>query len=125
IVVFPQGVASGDPRTTSVVLWTRAVRADGAADAVPLTVQVASDAAFATVVVHQDVSATAASDHAVRVLVTGLAANTTYFYRFTSGVSTISGQTHTAPDAAADVQVNVAWVSCQDYQAGTYGAYRQ
>jgi alkaline phosphatase D len=123
--LFPQGVASGDPRTTSVVVWTRAVRADGATDPVAVTVQVASDAALGTVVVHQDVSATADSDHTIRVLITGLTAGTPYFYRFTAGLDTISGQTHTAPDDTADVQVNIGWVSCQDYQAGTYGAYRQ
>ncbi|HSR98492.1 MAG TPA: alkaline phosphatase D family protein, partial [Kofleriaceae bacterium] len=33
--------------------------------------------------------------------------------------------TRTAPAAGADVQVNLAWVSCQDYSAGNYGAYRQ
>ena len=123
--VFPQGVASGDPRTSSVVLWTRAVRADGATDPVALTVQVASDAAFTNVVVHQDISASADSDHTVRVLVTGLAANTPYYYRFLAGLDTVSGQTRTAPDASTDTQVNIAWVSCQDYEPGNYGAYRQ
>ncbi|HTJ40606.1 MAG TPA: alkaline phosphatase D family protein [Kofleriaceae bacterium] len=122
---FPQGVASGDPRTTSVVLWTRAVLASGAADDVAMKVQVASDSAFATVVVDMAITATAASDHTVRVLVTGLAANTAYFYRFVAGADSKGGQTHTAPDATADTQVNIAWVSCQDYPAGNYGAYRQ
>ena len=31
----------------------------------------------------------------------------------------------TAPDDTADQQVNIGWVTCQDYLAGTYGAYRQ
>jgi alkaline phosphatase D len=122
---FPQGVASGDPKNNSVVVWTRAVLASGAADPVSVKVEVASDSGFATVVVSQMVSATSASDHTLRVLVTGLAANTPYFYRFTAGLDTISGQTRTAPDDTTDVQVNIGWVSCQDYQAGTYGAYRQ
>jgi alkaline phosphatase D len=122
---FPQGVASGDPRDASVVLWSRVEAVDGSTGPISVTVQVASDALFATVVVNQVVSATDASDHTVTMLVTGLGAGTDYFYRFVAGADTITGRTRTAPAAGADVQVNLAWVSCQDYGAGTYGTYRQ
>ncbi|HEX3477884.1 MAG TPA: alkaline phosphatase D family protein [Kofleriaceae bacterium] len=121
---FPQGVASGDPRDTSVVLWTRALRGTQTVD-VQLVVQIASDAGFTTIVADRTVTATAATDHTVRVLVTNLGPGTTYYYRFTAGQDTISGRTITAPAAQTDVQVNFAWVSCQDYAAGNYGAYRQ
>src|SRR5205823_384415 len=121
---FPQGVASGDPRESSVVLWTRVVRGTDPGD-VKVRVEVASDAGFNKVVANQVVTATAASDHTVRVLVTGLIPGSSYSYRFTAGQDSISGQTITAPAANADVQVNFAWVSCQDYAAGNYGAYRQ
>jgi alkaline phosphatase D len=121
---FPQGVASGDPRATSVVLWTRVVRGDDAAD-VAVRVQVGSDATFATIVADKKLAATADTDHTVRVLVTDLAAGTDYHYRFIAGQDLIRGQTRTAPEAGADVQVNLAWVSCQDYGAGHYAAYRQ
>src|SRR5690242_8828135 len=81
---FPQGVASGDPRTTSVVLWVRAVsNADERAD-VALRMAVSTDENFATTMAEEEIQATAASDHAVRVLVTNLTANTQYFYRFTA-----------------------------------------
>lgn len=122
---FPQGVASGDPRTTSVVLWTRAVFNPSPLTDVTLQLQVATDDAFSAVVVDMPLTATIASDHAVRVLVTGLTANTSYYYRFTAGVDQIEGRTRTAPGSTEDVQVNVAWVSCQDYQSGHYGAYAQ
>ena len=122
---YPQGVASGDPRPTSVVLWTRAVAVRDGRATVALKLQVATDEGFSTLVVDQEVQATAASDHAVRVLVTGLTENTAYFYRFVAGIDEIAGTTRTAPDASADVQVNIAWVSCQDYQAGQFDAYRQ
>ncbi len=124
LVLFPQGVASGDPRESSVVLWTRAVRAAGGAEAVDLTLEVASDAGFATIVAMQSVSAMAAVDHTVRVVVTGLAADTIYYYRFKNGGDAITGRTRTAPAADADVPVRMAWASCQDYGAGHYGAYR-
>ncbi|HMG52840.1 MAG TPA: alkaline phosphatase D family protein [Kofleriaceae bacterium] len=121
---FPQGVGSGDPRDSSVVLWTRVVRN---ADDKPVTVnaEVSADPAFGSVVVARLLNATSGSDHTLRLVVTNLAANTQYYYRFTAGQDTITGRTHTAPAATADVQINLAWVSCQDYAAGHYGAYRQ
>jgi alkaline phosphatase D len=88
-------------------------------------VQVANDARFTDIVANRIVAATAATDHTVRVLVTNLAPGAPYFYRFTAGQDAIIGQTITAPPANADVQVNLAWVSCQDYAAGNFGAYRQ
>jgi alkaline phosphatase D len=125
VFAFPQGLASGDPRTTSVVLWTRAVNTSDPDATVALKLQVATDADFTAVVVDQAIEATAASDHAVRILVTELTADTAYFYRFVAGEDEIVGRTHTAPASTADVQVNIAWVSCQDYQSGHFGAYRQ
>jgi alkaline phosphatase D len=123
---FPQGVASGDPRATSVVLWTRVIAASGDSPApIRVRVQVAVDAGCNDRVVDREIVATAASDHTVRVLVTGLRPATRYHYRFVAGRDAIIGQTRTAPAANADVQVNLAWVSCQDYTAGSYGAYRQ
>lgn len=125
VYVFPQGVASGDPRPNSVVLWTRAVAAADDMAVVPVRLEVASDGDFATPVVDMQLTAALESDHTVRVLVTSLSANTTYYYRFTAGADQAVGRTRTAPAATDDVQVNLAWVSCQDYQSGQYGAYAQ
>jgi alkaline phosphatase D len=125
---FPQGVASGDPRATSVVVWTRATLATAAGEsfgAISVRVQIAGDASFNQLFSDEPVTAAEANDHTIRVLITGLAPATNYFYRFVAGQDSISGRTRTAPEATADVQVNLAWVSCQDYSAGHYGAYRQ
>ena len=95
--VFPQGVASGDPRPDAVLLWTRVE--PWAPDAVePATFQVALDAAFQTVVVSGDVEAAPEADHTVRVRATGLKPRTVYYYRFRSrGVVSPVGRTKTAP----------------------------
>lgn len=124
IYQFPQGVASGDPRPSSVVLWTRIQRGKSQAQ-ITFRVQVATDAGFRTIVAEQEITAALDRDHTVRVLVTDLGPNTEYHYRFVAGGDSIAGRTRTAPDPNADVQVNLAWVSCQDYGAGHYGAYRQ
>lgn len=122
---FPQGVASGDPREQSVMLWTRVAATNGAGDAVEVTAEVADSADFTNIVVSQAMTVGADSDHTLRLLVTGLAAGTHYYYRFTAGVDTIEGRTRTAPLATDDSPVRFAWVSCQDYEAGFYGAYRE
>src|SRR5262245_1986975 len=79
--VFGEGVASGDPAADSVLLWTR-VSVGDALPAVPLTVEVAEDAAFERVVATASTRALAAADHTCRVLVAGLKPATTYWYRF-------------------------------------------
>jgi alkaline phosphatase D len=125
-ILFNEGVASGDPRTDRVVLWTRCVRKDPADAAdISLVVEVASDERFETIVVSQDVTASASADFTVRVVVDGLMPDRYYYYRFVAGVDEVVGRTRTAPAADADVAVNFAWVSCQDYGAGYFTAYKQ
>lgn len=122
---FPQGVASGDPRPTSVMLWTRVRTERGGDERIPLTLEVATDERFEERVLQLDLEATAASDHTVRVLVEELAPDTIYHYRFIAGADRSRvGRTWTAPEADSDVPIRLAWVSCQDYSAGFYGAYR-
>ncbi len=123
---FAQGVASGDPRPSSVMLWTRVQADDGSDDPVALVLEVATDEQFTERVLEQDVEATHASDHTVRVLVEGLSPDTVYYYRFTADRDRSRvGRTWTAPEPDADTAVRFAWASCQDYSAGFYGAYRK
>src|ERR687885_2293062 len=60
--LFAEGVASGDPASDSVLLWTRA-SSGGQAAAVPLTVELAEDAAFKRVIATARTRAVAAADH--------------------------------------------------------------
>ncbi|HEX2574140.1 MAG TPA: alkaline phosphatase D family protein [Polyangia bacterium] len=123
---FPQGVASGDPRENTVVLWTRVQAASGTPGSIPVTVEASTTANFATLIASREFTATAAADYTLRIVFNGLNPGTIYYYRFRAGADTsIVGRTRTAPDANADARVNFAWVSCQDYQAGFYSAYRR
>lgn len=124
---FPQSVMSGDPRTNSVILWTRVEDTDVSGD-INLTLQVSEDSTFATGVVNTAVTALAAHDHAVKVRVTELKPYTTYYYRFVYNKNgedkvTNTGRTKTAPEANSDVEINFAYASCQDYIGRYYNTY--
>jgi alkaline phosphatase D len=125
-VQFPQGIASGDPRPESVMLWTRALHEERDEAAVQLRVEVSETDDFERLVAMKEIEATRASDFTVRVLVEGLQAGKIYFYRFVAGAARSAvGRTRTAPALDADVEPRFAWVCCQDYESGFYGAYRQ
>jgi len=121
---FGLGVASGDPAPKSVILWTRLV-GDGLPDTVPVLYQVATDEAFADVVIVQVLTATADEAHSVHADASGLDPDTWYFYRFQAGGFTSPiGRTRTTPavDAAMEELV-VGSASCQNYEDGFYEAH--
>lgn len=123
---FPQGLASGDPTDSSVILWTRVEASDGSAAPVRVRVEVSRDPEFASLVAAEEIIASRASDHTVRALITGLDADSTYYYRFRAGddVTPLLGRTRTAPAPTADRTARFAFASCQSYEAGYYGIWR-
>jgi alkaline phosphatase D len=124
--LFAQGVASGDPHPDSVLLWTRA-SAGGSAAVVPLTVEVAEDAAFERVVASELVRALLEADHTCRVLVGGLSPARTYWYRFIGpdGLGSRIGRTRTAPAPDDPRPVRFTFVSCQNVCEGAQNTYRR
>lgn len=120
---YPQGVASGDPRPDSIILWTRVTGASDAA--IALRVQVARDERFTQLLVNDAISAEPDWDHTIRHKVAGLDAATTYYYRFVAGASTSPvGRTRTAPAAnAAVAQLKFAFISCQDWSVNHWAAF--
>lgn len=130
--VFGYGVASGDPTPDAVILWTRATpepsATPGSGRGRPLRVcwEVAADQAFRRVLRRGAVTTSAASDHTVKVDVTGLAAYTRYYYRFrAAGQTSPVGRTQTAPGVdGRDHALRLAFVSCSNYTGGYFTAYR-
>jgi alkaline phosphatase D len=123
---FPQGVASGDPQPTAIMLWTRVARSGDSDADIELTLEVSTTRDFESIVVSERLVASADGDFTVRVLATELEPATTYHYRFRAGeTQSRVGRTRTAPEHDADVDVRFVWASCQDYASGFYGAYRQ
>lgn len=140
---FPQSIASGDPRSASVILWTRVEDPERPDEDYDVELEIwpldgapgggggADDSGgegggpSPEVVM---VVAEAAHDHCVKVRVEGLMAGTEYGYRFLYvrdevGYASRSGQTKTAPSPDTDVDVRFAFVSCQDYGGRFYNAY--
>jgi alkaline phosphatase D len=123
--LYPEGVASGDPDPSSVILWTRRPFEDGKRHV--LTVEVAEDQAFRRVVAQSRAPVSAVSDWTTRVLVGRLKPAHVYWYRFTDadGNGSRVGRTITAPKANDPRPVNFAFVSCQDVNEGKLNAYRR
>lgn len=127
--LFPLGVASGDPTASSVILWTRLVTPDALtplpATDVAVDWEVASDAAFTTIVASGTAPAVASLAHSVHVDATGLTPDTTYWYRFTTdGRTSPVGRTRTFPGAGTTPgQVRFGLATCQNWADGYYTAH--
>ncbi|MEV6328201.1 alkaline phosphatase D family protein [Streptomyces sp. NPDC051909] len=129
---FLHGVASGDPLPDGVLLWTRvtptpdALPGSGQGPDVTVGWELAEDRGFARTVASGSTVASASSDHTVKVDVRGLRPATPYWYRFTAdGTVSPAGRTRTAPAAdAAGPGVRFGVVSCANWEAGWFSAYR-
>lgn len=120
---FYHGVASGDPLEDRVIIWTR-VTPDGIA---PIKVDwvVATDTAFTKIVKTGSLTTDNDKDYTVKVDVTGLLPNTTYYYYFSlDGKNSIIGRTKTTPTANQSINnLKFAVVSCSNYEGGLFTAY--
>ena len=120
--VFPQGLASGDPRPDSVVLWTRVESTDAT---VRVAYEVSLDESFSRVIADGEVETGTDRDGTVKIKPVGLDPFTTYYYRFTAlGVTSMTGRTKTAPAPGDDVPVRFAFASCQDFVGRYYHSWQ-
>jgi alkaline phosphatase D len=127
---FTLGVASGDPDTSSVVLWTRLapdpLHGGGMPDAdVGVAWELSSDVDFGTIVASGTAIATAEHAHSVHVVAAPAAPTSNQlYYRFRVGPYTSpTGRTRIAPTGAVSSTTFVS-ASCQNYEDGFYTAHR-
>ncbi|MEO7352265.1 MAG: alkaline phosphatase D family protein [Marmoricola sp.] len=129
---FAHGIASGDPRPTSVVLWTRVTPTpaskpgSGAGPKATVRWEVSTNPRFTNVVRSGQFSTSPSRDHTVKVDVTGLQPARGYYYRFSFGSHrSDTGRTRTAPGATSSpANLRFGVVSCANLQAGWFSAYR-
>jgi len=118
--VFAHGVASGDPDTTSVIIWTRV---SGSRQPVMVDWFVAKDPEMLNVVAHGQFSTNEERDYTVKPVVEGLQPGEQYFYQFVvNDLSSPVGWTKTLPVGHLDRLV-LAVATCSNYPFGWFNAY--
>ena len=120
---FALGVASGDPHTSGVTLWTR-LTGDFGSDVVPVAWELATDERFEQIEQAGRYDAVATLGHSIHIDVDGLEPGREYFFRFrTRDHESKVGRTRTAPSGRVE-SLTVATASCQEFQEGYYAAWR-
>ena len=120
---FAHGVASGDPLSDRVMLWTRITEVTPSADRIAVAWSVATDPQMQQVVRSGSQETHAGRDWTVKVDAAGLMPATTYYYRFEAlGARSITGRTRTAPAAAVD-SIRFAAVACSSYWSSWWSGY--
>ncbi|GAA4336154.1 alkaline phosphatase D family protein [Variovorax defluvii] len=127
---FTLGIASGQPRPDSVVLWTRLAPAQGedlqGVRSCAVGYEVFADAGLKRRVAQGEVVTDAEHAFSVHAHVKGLSPQREYWYRFRCGdARSPVGRTRTAPAVDAPVQrLRLAVAACQNYEHGYYAAHR-
>jgi len=120
---FLHGVASGDPLTDRVILWTRITPPQNWTGSISVQWEVAQDPAFTQIVASGNAITDADRDYTVKVDATGLQPGQWYYYRFKAlNATSPTGRTRTLPTGSPS-RLRMAVVSCADYQNGFYTAY--
>lgn len=149
--VFKHGVASGDPLTDRVILWTRIepsspepTHTEHLEHVEHVEWIVGLDPQFNTVIARGSASTSAEHDYTIKVDVAGLQPGTTYYYRFgrphylpcanqpelSAGPlpppppysASIIGRTRTLPEHTEHLRI--AYCSCANYPYGFFNVYR-
>jgi alkaline phosphatase D len=119
---FLHGVASGDPLSDRVILWTR-VSPKVLTASVPVSWSVAKDPKLAQVVTRGQTETGPSRDFTVKIDAPGLEPGITYYYRFEAlGSQSPIGRTRTLPATGVD-RVRLGVASCANLPFGYFNAY--
>ena len=118
---FYHGVASGDPTSSSVIIWTRLTTYDEGV--LSGTWKVATDTNMLNIIQQGTYSTDSTKDYTVKIDVTDLEPGTWYFYEFQyKDRYSLRGRTKTAPVGGVE-QLRFAFASCTNYPAGYFNVY--
>lgn len=125
LVSYEHGVASGDPLSDRVIIWTRVTPDVPPTSDITVGFEVASDEAFTQLVTSGQATTNESVDYTIKVDATELEAGQVYYYRFVSnGVYSPIGKTRTLPTGSLD-QLKLGVVSCANHAAGYFHVYAE
>ena len=121
--LFEHGVASGDPLSDGVILWTRVSPEES--EPVEVWWEMALDEGFLQRTAQGTLTTDASRDFTAKVDVPGLIWGRNYFYRFAAqGRWSATGRTRLAPKGNEASQLRFGVCSCSNYGFGYFHAYR-
>ena len=121
---FEHGIASGDPLSDKVIIWTRVTPSVGSGQR-NVVYEIAEDGAFSGIIRRGIVTTDAERDYTVKIDVQELAPDTVYYYRFScGGIRSAVGRTKTLPEGSV-ASVKMAVFSCSNYPKGYFNAYAE
>lgn len=119
---FYHGVASGDPLSDRVIIWTR-ITPDDFTTPVLVSYKMALDTAMTNVVTQGSMITDNSRDYTVKFDVDSLSPDTYYYYEFSGlGSQSVRGRTKTTPIGSVD-SLRFAVVSCANLEAGYFNVY--
>lgn len=123
--LFQHGVASGDPLSDGIILWTRVSVAETMlGEDVDVWWEIGTDTAFNQRVQVGTATTNASRDFTVKVDVRALSPNQTYYFQFKAlGRTSPAGRTKTAPSADVE-RLRFAVMSCASLAHGYFHGYR-
>lgn len=119
---FNEGVASFDPTSSEVIIWTRYTTTS---PSVEIIWQVATDTNFQNLVRSGTITTDASRDYTVSIELQNLDADQKLYYRFVNVTDTTvsaTGETITLPLNASEIKLAVC--SCANFQAGLFNSYK-
>lgn len=121
-VSFNHGVASGDPLSDKVIIWTRVSTTDSS---VSVYYEVATDENFTNIIHNGNYNTDVDKDYTVKIDIQNLMANTNYYYRFTcKGTKSVIGKMKTLATDSLDT-LKMAVFSCANYPNGYFNPYME
>ncbi len=119
---FSHGVASGDPLSDSLIIWTRVTTNETEVD---VAYEVSENSDFSELLHDGVETVTADTDYTLKIDVQNLLSNRKYYYRFKVG-ETVSpvGMGKTLPVGDVD-EVKFGVFSCANYTNGYFNVYKE
>ena len=119
---FQYGVASGEPESSSIIIWTKV---DVAFLDKKVMWEISKDSLFSSIIDEGVFVVNLDSDGTIKLKVDNLEPSTTYYYRFNNqGVSSIIGRSKTLPsELDMPEEFKIAFVDCNNYQDGYFNAF--